>query len=197
MKLDAEYIRRFKKITYEDEQYLDVIQTVISRLLCRKSINGEVQGRVKSLVSARNKAYRTGKSLGMILDRLGSRIIVQTIPECYQVLDILHSYFQPIPNRFKDYIGLPKGNGYQSLHTCVYPMLSLSYKPIEFQIRTKCMHQEAEFGVASHWLYKRKRQSIAGDAQGYLYTEKLHSQSIAAKALAVPNAFSQKEASIS
>jgi (p)ppGpp synthase/HD superfamily hydrolase len=164
LKLDAEYIRRFKKNTHEDEQYLDVIKMVISKLLSRKGMNGEVQGRVKNLVSARNKAYRTGKSLRMILDRIGLRIIVQTVPECYQVLDILHSYFQPIPNRFKDYIGLPKGNGYQSLHTCVYPMRSLSYKPIEFQIRTKSMHQEAEFGIASHWLYKRRRQSIARDA---------------------------------
>jgi GTP pyrophosphokinase len=97
---------------------------------------------------------RTGKSLNEIIDRLGVRIIVASVPECYTVLGFLHTHFKPIPGTFDDYIGLPKDNGYQSLHTCVYPVREVSHKPIEFQVRTKLMHMEAEQGSASHWMYK-------------------------------------------
>ena len=165
MKQAPEYIRWFNEITPEDAQCLDILKTAISRLLRRNGIKAEVQGRLKSLDSIHCKAKRTGRKLETILDRIGLRIIVQTVPECYRVLGIFHSHFQPIPDCFKDYIGLPKENGYQSLHTCVYPVRSMPYKPIEFQIRTKCMHQEAEYGTASHRLYKWKKQSTAGEDQ--------------------------------
>ena len=90
------------------------------------------------------------------MDRIGMRVIVKSVPECYAVLGLLHSHFKPIPGTFNDYIGLPKDNGYQSLHTCVYPVREISHKPIEFQIRTELMHMEAEHGTAAHWRYKRE-----------------------------------------
>jgi GTP pyrophosphokinase len=72
------------------------------------------------------------------------------------VLGLLHAHFKPIPGTFDDYIGLPKDNGYQSLHTCVYPVREISHKPIEFQVRTELMHLEAEHGTAAHWRYKNE-----------------------------------------
>ena len=74
------------------------------------------------------------------------RIIVSSVPECYTALGLLHTHFKPIHGAFDDYIGLPKDNGYQSLHTCVYPVREISHKPIEFQVRTGLMHMEAEHG---------------------------------------------------
>ncbi len=148
-------------LSSEDEQCLDLIRTVIRRLLKINGIKGEIQGRVKSLYSIYCKVYHCGRSLESILDRIGLRIIVHTVPECYRILGILHSHFQPIPGSFDDYIGSPKANGYQSLHTCVYPVRDVAYKPIEFQIRTECMHKESESGIAAHWQYKRRRRAFA------------------------------------
>jgi (p)ppGpp synthase/HD superfamily hydrolase len=99
---------------------------------------------------------RTGKPLQAIMDRIGLRVIVASVPECYTVLGLLHAHFKPIPGTFDDDIGLPKDNGYQSLHTCVYPVREVSHKPIEFQVRTELMHMEAEHGTAAHWCYKSK-----------------------------------------
>jgi GTP pyrophosphokinase len=108
---------------------------------------------------------RTGKGLDEIMDRVGMRIIVASVPECYTVLGLLHTHFKPIPGTFDDYIGLPKDNGYQSLHTCVYPVREISHKPIEFQVRTTLMHMEAEHGSAAHWMYKNKRYFKRGVSQ--------------------------------
>jgi GTP pyrophosphokinase len=88
------------------------------------------------------------------MDRVGLRIVVASVPECYAVLGLLHTHFKPIPGTFDDYIGLPKDNGYQSLHTTVYPVREISHKPIELQVRTELMHKEAEHGKAAHWRYK-------------------------------------------
>jgi GTP pyrophosphokinase len=97
------------------------------------------------------------------MDRIGLRVIVHSVPECYSVLGLLHAHFKPIPGTFDDYIGLPKANGYQSLHTCVYPVREISHKPIEIQIRTEMMHMESEHGTAAHWLYKNGNSSIKWD----------------------------------
>jgi (p)ppGpp synthase/HD superfamily hydrolase len=99
---------------------------------------------------------RLGISFQDVMDRTGLRIIVPSVEACYTVLGLLHDHFRPIPGTFDDYIAFPKENGYQSLHTCVYSVSDVSHKPIEFQIRTTAMHQEAEFGMAAHWLYKSK-----------------------------------------
>ncbi|RLC18354.1 MAG: hypothetical protein DRI24_03330 [Deltaproteobacteria bacterium] len=141
-------------IQSEDDKCLEILLSGVKRLLANNKIQGRVQGRTKSLHGIRCKMTRTGKTLEEIMDRIGLRVIVTSVPECYTVLGLLHAHFKPIPGTFDDYIGLPKDNGYQSLHTCVYPVREISHKPIEFQVRTELMHLEAEHGTAAHWRYK-------------------------------------------
>lgn len=153
----AEYdalTNRVAPIQAEDEICLKLLSKDVRRLLNKNGLHEEIKTRIKSLWGIRCKMIRTGKSLDEIMDRVGMRIVVASVPECYSVIGLLHTHFTPISGTFKDYIGLPKDNGYQSLHTCVYPVREISYKPIEFQVRTKLMHLEAEHGAAAHWLYK-------------------------------------------
>ncbi len=147
-------------IQAEDTECLKILQKAARGLLQRNNIKGSVQGRIKSLYSLHCKMARKGVSLETIMDRVALRIIVSSVPECYQVLGLLHAHFQPVPGTFMDYIGQPKENGYQSLHTCVYPFRDISHKNIEFQIRTELMHTEAEYGDAAHWKYKEGTGSI-------------------------------------
>ena len=144
----------------EDDSCLKLLMRGVRRLLGKCGLQAELKSRIKSLYGIRRKMVRTGKSLNEIIDRLGVRIIVASVPECYTVLGLLHTHFKPIPGTFDDYIGLPKDNGYQSLHTCVYPVREVSHKPIEFQVRTKLMHMEAEQGSASHWMYKIQNERV-------------------------------------
>ncbi len=156
--LDMKEYEHLKKqvepIQAEDDRCLQLLLIGVRRLLDNNGIKGRVQGRTKSLYGIRCKMIRTGGSLEEIMDRIGLRVIVASVPECYAVLGLLHSHFTPVPGTFDDYIGLPKENGYQSLHTCVYPVREISHKPIEFQVRTELMHKEAEHGSAAHWRYK-------------------------------------------
>ncbi|MDD5722564.1 MAG: hypothetical protein PHY29_02360 [Syntrophales bacterium] len=138
----------------EDGRSLQILLASVQGLLDKNGIEGRVQGRNKGLFAIRSKMIRTGKSLEEIMDRVGLRVIVASVPECYAALDLLHDHFESIPGTLDDYIALPKANGYQSLHTCVYPSRKISHKPIEFQIRTELMHIEAEYGAAAHWRYK-------------------------------------------
>ncbi len=146
-------------IQKEDDQCLEILADSVRSLLDKNGIAGKIDGRCKSLYGIHRKMTRLGKPLQEIMDRLGMRIIVRSVPECYSILGILHSHFKPIPGTFDDYIGLPKENGYQSLHTCVYPVREVSHKPIEFQIRTEMMHTEAEQGMAAHWRYKNPQMT--------------------------------------
>ncbi len=151
--------RRVKPIREEDEACLQILHEGVERLLNKNGIKCIVQGRTKSLYSIHCKMLKTGATLDAIMDRIGLRIIVGKVAECYSVLGLLHTHYRPIPGTFDDYIGLPKENGYQSLHTCVYPVRDISRKPIEFQIRTEFMHIEAEYGTAAHWRYKTGAES--------------------------------------
>jgi (p)ppGpp synthase/HD superfamily hydrolase len=153
--------RRLKTdaIGCEDEKCLEILLAGVQWLLETNGIQARIQSRIKSLDGIRNKMSRTGKPLEQILDRVGLRIIVASVPECYHVLGLLHAHFKPISGTFDDYIRQPKKNGYQSLHICVYPVRELSHMPIEFQVRTESMHREAEHGSAAHWRYKTETAS--------------------------------------
>ncbi len=113
--------------------------------------NVYIEGRVKSVYGIYRKMFVQGKSFEEIYDVFAVRVIVDTIEDCYNVLGIIHDMFQPLPNRFKDYISLPKPNMYQSLHTTVITKAGV---PFEVQIRTWEMHHTAEYGIAAHWKYK-------------------------------------------
>ncbi|MBW1988153.1 MAG: bifunctional (p)ppGpp synthetase/guanosine-3',5'-bis(diphosphate) 3'-pyrophosphohydrolase [Deltaproteobacteria bacterium] len=152
-------------IQAEDDKCLEILLQGVHQLLENNGIAGRIQGRTKSLYAIHRKMTRTGKTLEEIMDRVGLRVIVASVPECYTVLGLLHTHFKPIPGTFDDYIGLPKDNGYQSLHTCVYPVREISHKPIEFQVRTELMHMEAEHGTAAHWRYKNEAAAVERDHQ--------------------------------
>jgi len=149
------------------EKYLgDVREQVRKKLITENITINElsIQGRTKHLYSLYQKLLRPhiNRDLNKIYDLIALRMIVPTIADCYGALGILHGMFRPMPGRIKDYIANPKPNGYQSLHTTVF---TDDGEIVEFQIRTKEMHEQAEFGIAAHWRYKEtgakiKRQHI-------------------------------------
>ena len=128
----------------------------VSTLLTEHNINHEIFGRSKSVYSIYKKMQK-GKKFNDIYDILALRVIVDTESECYLVLGLIHSKYKPVPNRFKDYIAMPKTNLYQSLHTTIF---GVEGKLFEIQIRTHEMHKIAEYGIASHWTYKAKGGSV-------------------------------------
>jgi (p)ppGpp synthase/HD superfamily hydrolase len=161
-----ELARKLEPLQAEDAVCLGVLKEGIQHLLARNGLHGAVYGRTKGLYSLYCKMRRQERPLHEIMDKIGLRIIVSSVEECYAVLGLLHTHFRPIPGTFDDYIGLPKENGYRSLHTCVYPVPGMSHKPVEIQIRTELMHHEAQFGVAAHWRYKSEEQvALATDVQ--------------------------------
>ena len=122
------------------------------------NIEAGVFGREKSLYSIYHKMVEKHLSFSQVLDIYGFRILVRDVPTCYLALGALHSLYKPVPGKFKDYIAIPKGNGYQSLHTT---LIGPYGTPVEIQIRTQSMHHVAEDGIASHWLYKDSEETGA------------------------------------
>ena len=135
----------------EREAFIVEIKAKIAERLKEYGIEPHIEGRVKSIYGIYRKVYMMGKSFEELYDVYAVRVIVNTVIECYNILGIIHDLFQPIPNRFKDYISTPKPNMYQSLHTTVIDKKGI---PFEIQIRTWDMHYTAEFGIAAHWKYK-------------------------------------------
>ena len=127
------------------------IQQAIKERMAEAKIEAEVMGREKHLFGIYRKMRGKSLSFSQVLDIYGFRVIVKDVPTCYLVLGTLHGLYKPVPGKFKDYIAIPKGNGYQSLHTT---LIGPYGTPVEVQIRTTEMHHVAESGVASHWLYK-------------------------------------------
>lgn len=149
--------------------FMSSIHDQITRRLREAHIDGYVYGRMKHPYSIYRKMYTQNKSLDDVYDLFAFRVIVDTVSDCYNVLGIIHDLYKPILGRFKDYIGTPKPNMYQSLHTTVVGQNGI---PFEVQIRTREMHEVAEYGIAAHWKYKQNGQG-AGDEGRYEWVRRL------------------------
>ena len=153
------------------EEFLASIQLRIQQRLEQEGIRCKVYGRVKHTYSIYRKMFAQNKTLDEIFDLYAFRVIVDDIPECYNVLGCIHDMFKPVLGRFKDYIGTPKPNMYQSLHTTVIGREGI---PFEVQIRTWQMHQTAEYGIAAHWKYKQgMANKKLGSEQDFEWVRKL------------------------
>jgi guanosine-3',5'-bis(diphosphate) 3'-pyrophosphohydrolase len=137
------------------------IQRDVEKSFVQAKIGAQVYGREKTLYSIYKKMHDKHLTFAQVNDIFGFRIVVATLPECYLAMGVLHQLYKPLPGRFKDYIAIPKGNGYQSLHTTLVSPLGTA---VEFQIRTEPMHAVAEKGIAAHWLYKT-HGAASGQAQ--------------------------------
>ena len=135
----------------EREKKVDQINKRLKDLLAEDGIKGEITGRPKHIYSIYSKMQRKRVAFDNVTDVRAVRIIVDDIPTCYQILGLIHTHWRPVPGEFDDYIAAPKDNFYQSLHTAV---LFDDGKPLEVQIRTREMHENAEYGIAAHWRYK-------------------------------------------
>ena len=149
--------------------FMSSIHDQITRRLREAHIDGYVYGRMKHPYSIYRKMYTQNKSLDDVYDLFAFRVIVDTVSDCYNVLGIIHDLYKPILGRFKDYIGTPKPNMYQSLHTTVVGQNGI---PFEVQIRTREMHEVAEYGIAAHWKYKQNGPG-AGDEGRYEWVRRL------------------------
>lgn len=146
---------RLDKTKIERDNTVNEMLNLVSSLLTEHNIPHEIKGRAKSIYSIYNKLNK-GKKFSDIYDLLALRVLVDTEQECYLALGIIHSKFKPIPNRFKDYVAMPKANMYQSLHTTVFGVDGYLF---EIQIRTYQMDEVAENGIASHWAYKEHKDA--------------------------------------
>jgi len=130
----------------------------VQKALPEAGVTAEVYGREKALYAIYRKMRDKRLSFSEVLDVYGFRVIVESVPQCYLALGALHALYRPVPGRFKDYIAIPKVNGYQSLHTTLVGPFGT---PIEFQVRTREMQRVAQAGVAAHWLYKAEKESFS------------------------------------
>ncbi len=156
----AERIRQaVKKARGNRREIVGKIQESLVNCLAREGMEGQVIGREKHLYSIYQKMRGKRKAFNEIMDVYAFRIIVDKVDTCYRVLGAVHSLYKPFPGRFKDYIAIPKANGYQSLHTTLFGMHGV---PIEIQIRTREMEEMANHGIAAHWLYKSNDETPKG-----------------------------------
>lgn len=143
-------VENVKQKRKERQSFIETSIRQIQEKLEEAHIKADISGRAKHFYSIYKKMKRDNKDLSEIYDLSAVRVLVDSVKDCYGVLGVIHAMWKPIPGRFKDYIAMPKSNGYQSLHTTV---MTRGY-PLEIQIRTFAMHQVSEYGVAAHWKYK-------------------------------------------
>jgi len=144
------------------ERYVNEAGEYLARELQGLGIQAQIAGRAKHFYSIYSKMTKKGREFNEIYDLTAMRVIVESVKDCYGTVGVIHSLWKPLPGRFKDFIAMPKFNMYQSLHTTI---IGPEGRPLEIQIRTQEMHEMAEFGVAAHWVYKR-RPGSAGDELG-------------------------------
>ena len=162
--------RKIAKKERERTHYIDEVKRTLMRKFYENHIEGEVTGRIKQIYSIYFKMKDQNIDFDQVYDLTAFRVIVNTIKDCYDVLGIIHSLWKPIPGKFKDYIGLPKENMYQSLHTSVIGPYG---ERIEIQIRTHEMHKIAEEGIAAHWKYKEGRIIEEADDKRFTWLRQL------------------------
>jgi GTP pyrophosphokinase len=181
--------KRISRNRHERERLVSDLSDMLARELEKVGITADITGRPKHIYSVWQKMTRDNKDFSEIYDLSAIRVLVDSVRDCYGVLGVVHSLWKPVPGRFKDYVAMPKSNGYQSLHTTV---IATTGEPIEIQIRTEEMHRVAEFGIAAHWTYKEKGgkddgfdeklswlrsllewQSEVGDAESFVDTVKI------------------------
>ena len=166
----AEITEGLKLRHVEDESFFRRVQTRITERLAEHGIECTVYGRIKHMYSIYRKVFGENKVLSEVLDLYAFRVIVNDIADCYNVLGYIHDMYRPMPGSFKDYIGTPKPNMYQSLHTSVIGNEGL---PFEVQIRTWEMHQTAEYGIAAHWKYKEGKGGKVADEEKFAWVRQL------------------------
>ena len=159
------YLKAHKE---QDEAFMHMIQEKVTSRLSDMGIKNKTYGRIKHVYSIYRKMKAQGKSLEELYDIYAFRVVVESIPDCYNVLGHIHDLFNLVPGRFKDYISTPKPNMYQSLHTTVIGRQGI---PFEVQIRTWEMHETAEYGIAAHWKYKQGAGN--GDEKDFEWVRRL------------------------
>ena len=154
---------------------INVSKQILLKTLKKVNLEAEIEGRIKNLYSIHKKLKKKDKNyVYELYDIFALRVIVDTEAQCYQALGVIHKHWTPLSRRFKDYIAVPKANGYQSLHTTIIGLCpKLHNQPIEVQIRTREMNEVAEFGIAAHWTYKEQGGSTPIDAEKLSWVQSL------------------------
>jgi GTP diphosphokinase / guanosine-3',5'-bis(diphosphate) 3'-diphosphatase len=163
-------LARVAKKREQATAYIDKIKRTLGDKLKGAGLEAQVEGRLKRLYSIHQKLKRQRIDLEQVYDFVALRVVVASIPDCYAVLGILHNLWRPVPGRIKDFIAMPRPNGYQALHTSV---IGEEGQPFEVQIRTLEMHQVAEEGIAAHWKYKEGRSGVGKDDQAFAWLRQL------------------------
>jgi GTP pyrophosphokinase len=166
-KLLKEKVAEKKK---EREKYIESVIGILNKALTDHGMEGEVTGRPKHFYSIYQKMEKHNLMFEQVYDLVAFRIVTKSVRDCYELLGTVHSLWKPVPGRFKDYIAMPKGNGYQSLHTTV---IGPEGRRVEIQIRTEDMHRVAEAGIAAHWKYKEQGDTDDKDGMRFAWLRQL------------------------
>src|SRR5512143_4137479 len=150
--------------------FVEKTRATVAEKLRAAGVDAEVEGRIKRLHSIQQKLKRQRITLDQVYDFVALRVLVKSVPDCYAALGVLHNTWRPVPGRIKDFVAMPRPNGYQSLHTSV---ISDDGHPFEVQIRTQEMHRIAEEGIAAHWKYKEGRTGVDKDDHAFSWLRQL------------------------